>query len=140
MASILGIVLSIGAYAILSYSRAQALTAATNQLLTDMRDAQVRSQAEVRTYRVEFDLAQDQYVVSRLETDGPPPTYAVLETKRLASNVDLTVADFGVLDGATAYFFPRGTSSDGRVVIRSRTLDQDREIRLTGLTARAKVS
>ena len=135
--SIMGILFTFGAFALTQYLRAQALTGSASQVVTDMRDAQVRAQSEVRTYRITFDTSNNTYTISRLVTS--PSTYEDLETKGLDRGVALTVADF-MGDGEVAFFYPRGTSSAGTVILESMQLNQDREITLTALTAKAEVN
>lgn len=147
--SILTILMGLSAYALLPYMRSQALTSTTNEILTDFRDAQVRAQGEVRTYCLIFDVGNSSYEIRRInvskDVNGNPvlctgiaPDVSILERRELPRGVALSVADFGP-DASTAYFYARGTSSGGRLVIISTALNQDREIQLTALTAKAKV-
>lgn len=149
--SILVILMGLGAYALLPYMRSQALTGATNEILTDFRDSQVRAQGEVRTYCLIFDIANNSYEIRRINATGAScttPGVTTLERVELPRGVALSVADFNHSlcqrvpadpNSSIAYFCPRGTSSNGRVVIVSTALNQDREIQLVGLTAKAKV-
>ncbi|MGH2692700.1 MAG: pilus assembly FimT family protein [Actinomycetota bacterium] len=140
---IITILAGLGAYALISYWRAQALTGATNQMLTDLRDAQARARAEATILRVKFKPADEAYEIARFT--GPLVTdYELLERKVLDVGIDLQSASFD--GGSTIYFQPRGVATDaagtivdGSVVIRSIRLDQDRQISVTGLTARAQV-
>jgi hypothetical protein len=135
----MGILFTFGAFALMQYLRAQALTGSASQVVTDMRDAQVRAQSEVRTYRITFDTSNNTYTISRL-VSSDPDTYENLETnKGLDRGVALTLADFND-DGSVAFFYPRGTSSAGTVILESMQLNQDREITLTALTAKAEVN
>lgn len=146
--TILTIVMAIGAWGLFAYWRAQALTGAANQVLTDMRDAQVRAQAEVRAYRLVFNLGSSSYEVQRIGASGD---FETAEARRLDQTILIETASFSPTAGCLTdpddpppppnivYFCPRGVSSNGSVVIRSTRLNQDREIAVTGLTSRAEV-
>lgn len=147
--SIMSVLMGLSAFALVSYSRAQQLTGATNQVLTDMRDAQARARSEATSFRVEFKPATEEYLVSRRETvaslcaPDPAPCWKLVESKKIETGIDLVSASW---PSAIVIFEPRGVATDnsgvvadGTVVIRSAKLDQDREIRVTGLTARLEV-
>lgn len=147
--SVMTILMGLGSYALFSYSRAQVLTGSATQVLTDLRDAQVRAQAEVRTYRVTFNVGADSYQIQRQETTtgacgGTPPCWVGVESRVfLDSTIDLTGASFASSlcgpAGSDVYFCPRGVSSDGSAILRSTRLNQDREIRVHGLSSRSEV-
>lgn len=144
--SIMTILISLGAFALLSYWRAQALTSASEQVITDIRDVQVRSQAEVRPYRLVFDLPKESYAVERLQADLT--TWELVETRLFdARMIDFSSSSFSAFTGCfdghpddELYFCARGVSSGGSLVIHSMALDQDRVITVTGLTASAEVN
>jgi prepilin-type N-terminal cleavage/methylation domain-containing protein len=146
--SILTILMSLGAFALVSYWRAQALTSASEQVITDIRDVQVRAQAEVRPYRLVFDLPNDSYQVERLGTETDPNAWDPVETRLFDSRmIDFTSSSFSAFTGCfdghlddELYFCARGVSSGGTLVIHSVALDQDRVITVTGLTASAEVN
>lgn len=145
---IVGILMTLSSYAIFSYWRAQQLSGATQQILTDLRDAQVRAQAEVRSYLVEFDTGDESYTISRCEGDNCSDlgSFVAVQTIQLEDGIDISSASFtygyGTTndDGTSIYFQPRGVSSSGSVVIRSTRLNQDRVITIEGLTSRAKAT
>lgn len=142
---IVGILMTLTSYAIFSYWRAQQLSGATQQIITDLRDAQVRAQSEVRTYRVQFDLGNERYTITRCEgNDCTDPTlFGLVETVQMENGIDISTAAFTygtTTDGTSVYFLPRGVSSNGSVVIRSTRLNQDRVITVDGLTSRAKAT
>ena len=142
---IIGILMTLTSYAIFSYWRAQQLTGATQQIITDLRDAQVRAQSEVRTYRVQFNTASESYAITRCEGNDctDPLSFSLVETVQMENGIDISTASFTygtTADGTSVYFQPRGVSSDGSVVIRSTRLDQDRVITINGLTSRARTT
>ncbi|MBW3589096.1 MAG: prepilin-type N-terminal cleavage/methylation domain-containing protein [Actinobacteria bacterium] len=141
--AIIGILMTLSSYAIFSYWRAQQLSGATQQIVTDLRDAQVRAQSEVRTYRVQFDLDNERYAITRCEGNDctNPDDFGIVETVHMEDGIDIFTAAFtygATTDGASVYFLPRGVSSNGSVVIRSERLNQDRVITIDGLTSRVK--
>lgn len=159
--SIMTIMMGLSAYALTSYFRAQALIGATNELLTHIRDAQVRSQAEVRAYRVVFDQDADSFEVQSFDPPDPadespqnPFNWPVSESRKLDARIDLESVSFSVTgacgeDSSDAdyippnnhlYFCPRGVSSGGSLILRHRALNQDRKIEMNGLTARAQLT
>lgn len=142
---IIGILMTLTSYAIFSYWRAQQLSGATQQIITDLRDAQVRAQSEVRTYRVQFDVDNERYRITRCEGNDctDPLSFAVVQTIQMENGIDISTASFTygtTSDGTSVYFQPRGVSSNGSVVIRSTRLNQDRVITIDGLTSRAKAT
>ena len=153
---IIGILMTLTSYAIFSYWRAQQLSGATQQIITDLRDAQVRAQSEVRTYRVQFNTASESYTITRCEGSPDPLTgesavldcsdplsFVQVEVVQMENGIDISSASFTygtTSDGTSVYFQPRGVSSDGSVVIRSTRLNQDRVITIDGLTSRAKTT
>lgn len=158
--SIMTIMMGLSAFALTSYYRAQALVGATNEMLTHIRDAQVRSQAEVRAYRVVFFPNEDRYEVQSFDPPDPADDNPLIDTNwparelvQLDPRIDLdsvsfsvtgTCGDSGDPDNPTPsdrlYFCPRGVSSGGSLILRHRQLDQDRKIEMNGLTARAQLT
>ena len=142
---IIGILMTLTSYAIFSYWRAQQLSGATQQIITDLRDVQVRAQSEVRTYRVQFDTNAESYTITRCAGNdcSDIEIYEEVETVQMENGIDISTAAFTygtTSDGTSVYFQPRGVSSDGSVTIRSARLNQDRVITIDGLTSRAKAS
>jgi prepilin-type N-terminal cleavage/methylation domain-containing protein len=151
--SIISILIVISSVGLLSYKRSQALSGAANVMLTDLRDAQVRAQAEVRTYKVIFDGANEAYEVCRLTSAG---VYESVERIALPAGIDLDTVSYGSgTAGACtaappcpcAFFEPRGVVTDqtgnvvdGSVKLRSTKLNQDRDIVVKGLTSRAEMN
>lgn len=140
---IIGILMTLTSYAIFSYWRAQQLSGATQQIVTDLRDTQVRAQSEVRTYRVQFNVDDELYTITRCEGNDctNPALFGVVETVHMENGIDIFTAAFTygtTTDGASVYFLPRGVSSGGSVVIRSERLNQDRVITVDGLTSRVR--
>lgn len=156
-----GILMGITAFALTQYFRAQALTSASRELLTDLRDVQVRAQAEVVLYRVIFCPDTTSPLECSSVVNGEPPIgaeayriqrligpsdYETVETTKLDTGVEFHSALFnptgtcGEANSRIIYFCPRGVSSEGSLVLRSLRLNQDRIITVRGLTSRAEVS
>lgn len=145
--AILSTLMALGSFALISFWRAQQLTGATNELLTDLRDAQARARSEETPFKVIFDVGADTYEVWRMPDPAADPSnpasWQRVLTKPLGSPIDLTSAT--PWTGATVVFQPRGVAAStagvmqgGNIVLRHRRLNQDREIVITGLTARAE--
>lgn len=144
--SIMGILSTLGAFALVSYWRSQALVTASDQIVTDLRDAQVRAQAEVRLYRVVFDTDDESYEIFR-DVGVTSTVWESVDNRIMdPNNIDIATVSFTAtnecLTGQPAtelYFCARGVSSEGTVLIKAPRLDQDREITITGLTSNTVV-
>src|SRR5687767_13769155 len=93
---VIGILMALTTYAIFSYWRAQQLSGASRQLITDLRDAQVRAQSEVRSYRVQFDVDAESYTITRCEGNDctDPLSFVAVQTIQMESGIDIASAAF----------------------------------------------
>ncbi len=133
---IFGALLSLAVPGWSNYQRNQEGVSASREIVSVLRNAQMRATAEVATYRVDVDLAARTLTVHRY--DGA--VYVQLRTSALDGQ-QLRVDEAGFIDklGATttsAYFYPRGTASPGKVVVSRAGHPVKHVIKVEGLTGR----
>ena len=118
------------------YLASQEAVSASGEVVSVLRNAQMRATAEATTYRVDVDPATRRLTVFRY--DGA--TYVQRTTSTLSGgDLVLQAAAFRDQLGATttsAYFYARGTASPGSVVVRRADSDKERTITVEGLTGR----
>lgn len=123
-----------------AYQATQERVSASREIVSVLRNAQMRATAEEATYRVDVDLAQRRLSVYRF--DGAAyvaRTTSVLDGRRL----QITQAGFQDKLGATttsAYFYPRGTASPGRVSVGRAGDPVEHVITVEGLTGRVSTT
>ncbi|MEO7804926.1 MAG: prepilin-type N-terminal cleavage/methylation domain-containing protein [Actinomycetota bacterium] len=139
--SIFAVVMTLAATAISHFWRVQSFSGAAAEVLMDISDAQVRAQSEVRAYKINFNTTGESYQVSRYKGPGVGD-YEVVETRLLKEGVDLVTAEFFEVGapGPELFFLPRGISSGGSLVLRSRDLGRQRSITVSELTSRVRMS
>jgi prepilin-type N-terminal cleavage/methylation domain-containing protein len=122
------------------YQASQEAVSASSEVVSVMRNAQMRATAEATTYRVDVDLAGRTLTVLRF--DGA--AYQQRSVDQLAgSRLSLDSASFLDATGtatASAYFYPRGTASPGQVVLRRTGDETPHVITLVGLTGRVSTT
>lgn len=133
---ILGVMLAMAAPAWKSYQLNQERVSASREVVSVLRGAQVRAAAEETTYRVDLDGTARTLSVYRFNG----ATYEPHSVSRLVGNsVLLSSAEFINKDGAatsSAYFYPRGTASPGKVVVAIAEKSKQHLITVEGLTGR----
>ena len=137
---VLGILLSLGAAGWSRYQSSQEHVSAAREIVSVLRNAQMRATAEETTYRVDVDVAARTLTVSRFDGTGYVP-----RTTSALVGAGLRVDEAGFLDrlGATsssAYFYARGTASPGRVVVTRAGRDLEKVITVEGLTGRVSTT
>ena len=125
--------LSIGPWQ--GYRHARARIEARNELVAALRNAQVGSTSENVTYRVDFTAKK--VLTYRLPVSGAP------EEKRQYEIDDQTVTFSGPafqnssgVETASAYFYPRGSDSDGGIAVVRSDRSKVYSVSVEGLTAR----
>jgi prepilin-type N-terminal cleavage/methylation domain-containing protein len=138
--TVLGVLLAMAVPAWSSYRSNQERLGATREVVSILRNAQLRAVAEETSYRVDVLAATNTLAVHRF--DGK--AYLHRSTTTLTgSSVLLQAPAFRDKTGAvttTAYFYARGTASPGGVTVASRTGDRRHVIDVEGLTGRVSSS
>lgn len=128
---ILGILLALATPAWKNYTAAQAQKSAAAEVVSILRNAQVRATSEETTYSVAFNPSAKSMTVSRA---GVTQKVVTLPGR----SVQLSTVSFTNTPGipTSVYFAPRGTASPGRVVVSSAGRTKTRTITVEGLTGR----
>ena len=138
--SIVGILMAMAVPAWGSYRAAQERVSASREVVSVLRNAQMRATAEETSYRVRVDAAARTLTVARL--DGA--TWTTRGTRALqGSAVRLTDPAFVDRSGTTtadAYFYARGTASPGSVRVSSQGSERSHVITVEGLTGRVSTT
>lgn len=128
---ILGILLAIATPTWKSYSAAQTQKSAAAEVVSVLRNAQVRATSEETTYSVAFNASAKTMTVSR---GGVTQRVVTIPGSAITlSTVSFTNA---AAVPTSVYFAPRGTASPGRVVVSSTGRNKTRTITVEGLTGR----
>jgi prepilin-type N-terminal cleavage/methylation domain-containing protein len=119
-----------------AYGEAKAQKDAARELVAVLRNAQVRSVAELVTYRV--DLTSTSATSYRIT---PSSGTAVLKQATTISNskITYTAASFQDANGVTStsvYFYPKGSASKGSVTVSRAGHAHVYTVSVEGLTAR----
>lgn len=122
------------------YEANQAAVSASGEVVSVLRNAQMRATAEGTTYRVDIDQTARTLTVFRY--DGA--TY-VQRTSSALEGGALRLQDVGFEDktGATttsAYFYARGTASPGRLVVGLEGRAAIHTVKIEGLTGRVSTT
>ena len=135
---LLSAVLAISAPAYLSWGAARAQQDTARDVVSQLRAAQVRAQAEVTPYRVDIDA--DSVQTYRVPVGGPETL--VRQYELTTSRVELTGGTFVDIKGtgSRVWFFPRGNSSDGQVTVARDGASTTDVIEVEGLTSRVSSS
>ena len=131
---LLSTLLAISAPAYLSWGAARAQQDTARDVVSQLRSAQVRAQAEVTPYRV--DITSGAVTTYRVPVSGPAQLSRQYELS--TSRVQLSGGTFVDSKGAGSrlWFFPRGNSSDGQVTVRRTSSTTTYVIKVEGLTSR----
>lgn len=130
-----GIIVAIGVGPWKNYQRRQDHLGTTREVVALLRNAQVSSVSENRTYRVDF--AADGRSADVFALDGA--AYVRVRTYR-TSHPSVTLSGAAFADaagtGRSAYFYPRGAASRGSVRVLLSGKSEVYTIQVEGLTAR----
>ena len=156
--AIAALLMATAAWALRAYSESQAEKGTANRLLTSMRDTAQRAQSEGRVYCISFDSAKSWTVwrYSCTTWTGVSVQGGTITNSKVASSSPdgkafisavslpaVTTAGFSANCRAgslgCAYFFPRGTSSTGTVVVSRSGSSRTYTVKLEGLTSRASL-
>lgn len=122
------------------YRESQEAVSASGEVVSVLRNAQMRATAEATTYRVDVDPVARTLTVHRYDGAG-----YVQRARTTLGGGSLRVdeASFSDKTGAvttSAYFYPRGTASPGRVVVGREGSGTPRVITIEGLTGRVSTT
>lgn len=138
--AVFGVLLALTGAGWTNYAASQAHVTAANDVVSTLRNAQMRATAESTTYRVDVDATAR--VLTVLRYDGAD--YVERWTTRLDGR-SVAVVQVGFTDKAgrstsSAYFYPRGTASPGQIALSRDGGNRDRVITLEGLTGRVSTT
>lgn len=138
--SIVGILMAMAVPAWGSYRANQERVSASREVVSVLRNAQMRATAEETSYRVHVDVAARALTVSRFDGAAWVPRSTRLVP---GSAVRLDAPAFLDRSGTTTahvYFYARGTASPGSVRVRSVTSERSHVITVEGLTGRVSTT
>jgi prepilin-type N-terminal cleavage/methylation domain-containing protein len=136
---LLGIVSAMAVGPWRAYEEARAHQNTARVVAGAMRNAQVAAVAESVRYRVAITGGGKAVTVYRSPVTGAETAKKVVQVA--GSRIGLTGASFTTTagEGASAYFYPRGSASAGRLKV-TRPGHDDKQIRVEGLTGRVTVN
>lgn len=133
---ILGILLAMAAPAWKNYQLNQTRVSASQEVVSVLRAAQIRAAAEEATYRVDVNASTRTLTVFRFNGS----TYVQRSASRIeGGGLSLSQVAFTDKTGAStssAYFYPRGTASPGKLVVALEGQSKQHVITVEGLTGR----
>jgi len=154
--AVAAILMATAAWGLRAYTDAQAEKGTANKVLTSLRDTAQRAQSEGRAYCVSFDSTTSWSVWryscttwTGVSLQGTTINASKMSTTSAQGKALLATASFttpavaGFSNGCPAgslgcaYFFPRGISSDGSVVVTRSGSTRMYTVTLKGLTSRA---
>ena len=155
--SILGILFTLSAYSLRGYWLTQALEGASDDLVSQMRQVQQRTDSESAplVYGVRLEEGTRNWAVIRYDPKSPStPTddeCTQLTTYQFADGVTISAAEFDPPPNVTlskcpqplldfAMFFARGTATDGTVTLTHSVTNKTRTINVLPLTGRVRVT
>lgn len=153
---ILGVLSAIAVWGMRGYQRAQEFSGTAHDVVSSLRTAAERAQAEGRTYCVNFDASGTSWSVWRyscqsdfIANPGAAAAQVLTNQRVQGSQVTLSVkagyafpssgANAGACPSgslACIYFYPRGTASSGTLLVNRAGQSSTFEVRVEGLTGR----
>ena len=138
--ALLGALLALGTPAWSNYRTSQEHVSGAREVVSVLRNAQLRAAAEETTYRVDVDVATRTLGVYRYDGAG-----YVHRSSSALEGASLRIDEAAFTDklGATttsAYFYARGTASPGKVVVSRDGSAVQHVITLEGLTGRVSTT
>ncbi len=139
-----GILVTLGVMPLRNYQRAQEHVGAAREVVTALRNAQVRAVSEGTTYKVEF----SDHTVALLRRESPT-TFVPIRSYTLSYAVTVEVLGAGFTPSARtgsttaqpdAYFYARGDASPGEIRVSRASSTKTYTIKIEGLTARVSLS
>lgn len=112
------------------------LRSATRDIVSTMRTAQMRAVSANTRYRVDFNLANNNYVLQYQTTLGAAWVNEGA-TQNLPTGITFIGANFG--GASQAVFNPNSTSSGGSVALQNEKKKIQRNITLTPATGRVRI-
>ena len=149
--SIAGIIMAIGAFGFSSWLNTSRHQGTSNQLISHLRNASTLATTEGRTYCVEMSNSGKAFSLWRYKCStavpaaGSPTPVRVtgpLPTQHSSVSADVSLVNPLAAGACPAtsecvYFYPRGTASEGSIVVASTDrLSKTYVINVEGLTAR----
>lgn len=151
--SILGVLLSVGAFGFTNWLTTSRHQGTSDQLLSELRNASTRAVSEGRTYCIE--VAADgrayslwRYSCSTAAPAAGAPVHARVAGPQTTMSTDVTITAVVPLASTVAcpsgstcvYFYPRGTATPGTLTVSStKRPAKNYTINVEGLTARVYV-
>ena len=135
--AILGILLAMAGPAWRNYQASQEDVSASREVVSVLRNSQVRATSEATTYRVDFDAGAKTLTVFRYNGTTPVQRQVVrLEGQR----VRVHEVVFPAPSTTSVFFYPRGTASPGRIVLKRSDREVRKTITVEGLTGRVSTT
>ena len=133
---IMGVLAALATPAWKTYQVNQERVSASREVVSVLRTAQIRATAEEATYRIDVNPATRTLTVFRFNG----ASYVQRSVSRIEGRtVRLGQVAFADKTGASttsAYFYPRGTASPGKIVVSLEGRPQQHVITVEGLTGR----
>ena len=123
-----------------NYQAKQEHVSAARELVSTLRNAQLRATAEETSYRVDVDAATRTVRVYRYDgASYVQRSVSALDGSRLRIDEAAFTDKLGATT-ASAYFYPRGTASPGRIVLRREGRAVLKVVTVEGLTGRVSTT
>jgi type II secretory pathway pseudopilin PulG len=134
---ILGILTALATPAWRSYQANQEDISASREVVSVLRNAQVRATSEATTYRVDVNSPAKTLTVFRYNGTTPVRRQVVrLEGQR----VRLHEVTFPAPSTTSVFFYPRGNASPGTIVLKRSDREVRKTITVEGLTGRVSTT
>ncbi len=138
--ALIGVMLALATPGWRDYQANQEHVSASQEVVSTLRNAQLRATAEETSYRVDVDAAARTLTVYRYDGAG----YVQLSVRALEGvRLRVDAATFTDKLGATtasAYFYPRGTASPGKIVLGREGRTVQKVVTVEGLTGRVSTT
>ncbi len=138
--ALIGVMLALATPGWRNYQANQEHVSASQEVVSTLRNAQLRATAEETSYRVDADAAARTLTVYRYDGAG----YVQLSVRALEGvRLRVDAATFNDKLGATtasAYFYPRGTASPGKIVLGREGRTVQKVVTVEGLTGRVSTT
>lgn len=141
---IAGVLMALAVPSYRHYQDAQDFVGGARNTVSVLRTAQGSAVAEETTYRVDFSVGGRSITTYRWNASLATPAFVKVKTTTLrGSSPTFTSPAFTKRSGGTsisAYFYARGTASDGQVVIAKSGTSKRLTVSVEGLTGRVTYS
>ena len=138
--ALIGAMLALGTPGWRNYQANQEHVSASRELVSTLRNAQLRATAEETSYRVDVDAVALTLSVYRFDGAGyVQRSVSALDGGQLRVDQAEFIDKLGVTT-TSAYFYPRGTASPGRIVLGREGRTVQKVVTVEGLTGRVSTT